>query len=94
MQPRYYRIGQIASTSTRQGLIAVNPSTIWRWVKYGNFPKPMKLADKVTVWDAREIDVWLANKRGEQPATAPATTTPPAQAPATKGHSKGLKVAA
>ena len=86
---RYYRMKHILSD-----ILPVNESTIWRWVKDGKFPKPMKLADKVTVWDAQEVDAWVRSQRGEQPATAPATTTPPAQAPATKGHSKGLKVAA
>ena len=87
---RYYRMKRILSD-----ILPVNESTIWRWVKSGKFPAPFKLADKCTVWNAQEVDAWVrSHQQGEQPATAPATTTPPAQAPATKGHSKGLKVAA
>jgi prophage regulatory protein len=84
---RYYRMKHILSD-----ILPVNESTIWRWVKDDKFPKPMKLADKVTVWDAQEVDAWVRSQRGEQPA--PLQATAPAQAPATKGHAKGLKVAA
>jgi prophage regulatory protein len=89
MQPRYYRINQIGSTPKRRGLLPVHPTTIWRGVKDGKFPKPIKLSEKVTVWDANEIDAWIASKRDPQATTpqAPATPTP---APKKKVHSIGV----
>jgi predicted DNA-binding transcriptional regulator AlpA len=89
MQPRYYRVNQIGSTSKRQGLIGANPSTIWRWAADGKFPKPIKLSEKVTVWDANEIDAWIASKRDPQVTTpeAPATPMP---APKKKVHALGV----
>jgi len=58
------RIAQLASTKTKPGLLPVSPATIWRWVKEGRFPKPYKLAQQTTVWDAKEIDEFLAQQQG------------------------------
>ena len=71
MQQRVYRISALASTrksklgkgKDHQGLIPVSPATIWRWVKNGEFPAPFKLGQNVSVWDADQIDTFLAQKR-------------------------------
>ena len=34
--------------------------TLWRKVKDGTFPKPVKLSSRVTVWRVSEIRAWLA----------------------------------
>lgn len=34
-------------------------STLWRKVKNGTFPKPIKLSEKVTVWQVSDIEAWL-----------------------------------
>jgi|688.fasta_scaffold239880_3 prophage regulatory protein len=43
--------------------LAVAESTIWRWVASGKFPKPIKLGERVTVWDMDEIDEFIAEQR-------------------------------
>ena len=59
---RYYRMKHILSD-----ILPVNESTIYRWIKDGKFPKPMKLADKVTVWNAQEVDSWVkSHQQAEQ----------------------------
>lgn len=63
MSRRAYRIGNLASTREHTGLLPVSPATIWRWVKSDKFPKPYKLGDRVTVWDAKEVDDFLASQR-------------------------------
>ena len=40
-------------------------STIWKYVKYGDFPKPHKLSIRVTVWNSDDIDKWIAKQVGE-----------------------------
>jgi predicted DNA-binding transcriptional regulator AlpA len=57
---RYYRMKHILSD-----ILPVNESTIYRWIKDGKFPKPMKLADKVTVWNAQEVDAWVKSHASE-----------------------------
>ena len=71
MQQRVYKIATLAtkkapkgdSTETRIGLLPVSPATIWRWVKDGKFPKPFKLGENSTCWDASEVDAWLASRK-------------------------------
>lgn len=41
-------------------LVPVSHATLWRWVKAGKFPRPVKLGDRVTAWNADEVRAWLA----------------------------------
>lgn len=47
------------------GLLGVSMPTIDRWVKNGTLPRPVKLSNNVTAFDAVEINHWLAKRRGE-----------------------------
>lgn len=64
MPPRVIRIAELATTKTRQGRLPVSPATVWRWVREGKFPKPFKLGESVTVWDAAEVDAFIAQRSG------------------------------
>jgi len=71
IQQRVYRIATLAttkvrkgdSTETRIGLLPVSRATLWRWVKDGKFPSPFKIGLNTTVWDASQVDAWLATRR-------------------------------
>lgn len=39
-------------------------STIWRKVRDGSFPKPVKLSDAVTAWKAADIRAWMQKVEG------------------------------
>lgn len=45
-------------------LLGVSMPTIDRWVKNGILPRPVKLTNNVTAFDAVEINNWLAERRG------------------------------
>jgi predicted DNA-binding transcriptional regulator AlpA len=62
--PRFIRLNALASTPGKPGTIPASPATIWRWVKEGNFPRPIKLGPKTTVWNLDEIEVFLAQRAG------------------------------
>jgi len=64
MSQRVIRIAEIATTKKKQGMLPVSPATIWRWVREGKFPKPFKLGDSVTVWDAAEVEAFIAKRAG------------------------------
>ena len=64
-QSRVIRLNQLASTKTTAGILPVSPSTIWRWIAEGNFPKGRKLGPKVTVWDEFEVFQWIKNQSEE-----------------------------
>lgn len=34
--------------------------TLWRKVKAGTFPKPVKLSERVTAWKVGEVRAWMA----------------------------------
>lgn len=58
-QVRCIRVAEVAKR------IGVGKSTIWRWVTNidAAFPQPFKMASRVTVWYAHEIDAYIASKR-------------------------------
>ena len=35
--------------------------TLWRKVKAGTFPKPIKLSDRVTAWKVGDVRAWIAS---------------------------------
>lgn len=46
-------------------LLGVSVSTIDRKVRNGLLPRPVKLGEKITAFDAVEIHNWLAERRGK-----------------------------
>jgi len=46
--------------------IPVAVSTWWRWVSEGKAPQSIKLGPRTTVWDADEIDEFIARKQGQK----------------------------
>ena len=49
-------------------VIPFSKSTLWRNVQNGTFPKPIKLSEKVTVWEWADIESWLSTKRSQNPS--------------------------
>lgn len=55
--PVFVRATQVAS---REG---VSVATVWRWVREGKFPKPIKLSEAVTAWRICDIEAWEGSKK-------------------------------
>jgi len=55
-QPQFYRLPQLKAR------LSVSGSSIWSWVKQGKFPKPVKLSENTTAWNAAEIDAWAQSR--------------------------------
>jgi predicted DNA-binding transcriptional regulator AlpA len=64
MSQRVIRIAELATTKGKPGKLPVSPTTVWRWVREGRFPKPFKLGDSVTVWNADEVDAFIERQSG------------------------------
>lgn len=62
MSQRVIRVAELATTKDNPGLLPVSPATIWRWVREGKFPKPFKLSDSVTVWNADAVEAFIAKR--------------------------------
>lgn len=46
-------------------VIPVSHATLWRMVKAGRFPAPLKLGPKTTVWRAEDVRAWIASQGTE-----------------------------
>ncbi|MDE2309981.1 MAG: AlpA family phage regulatory protein [Betaproteobacteria bacterium] len=53
---QFYRLPQLKSC------LNVSGSSIWAWVKKGTFPKPIKLSENCTAWNAADIDAWAQSR--------------------------------
>lgn len=42
--------------------IPLSPSSIWRHIKIGTFPKPVKLSENITAWHVEDIRAWIKAK--------------------------------
>ncbi len=58
----FLREAQLVRSPKRPGYPAPLPfsaPTLWRMVKAGKFPAPMKLSERVTGWRVSEVRAWL-----------------------------------
>ena len=53
---QFYRLPQLKAR------LNVSGSSIWAWVRAGKFPKPIKLSENTTAWDAASVDQWCADR--------------------------------
>lgn len=56
----------IASGYLRQSqliphLLPFSKATLWRKVKDGTFPTPVKLSTRITAWRISDIEEWMTN---------------------------------
>jgi prophage regulatory protein len=59
------RQSQLVSSAYHPGtpvLLPFSAPTLWRMVKQGTFPKPIKLSARVTCWKVGQIRAWLASQ--------------------------------
>lgn len=60
----FYRLPKV-----REICGGVAPSTIWSWVKAGDFPRPIKLSANCTVWEAQAVEAFAQSRiAASQPA--------------------------
>lgn len=43
-------------------LFQVSRATIYRWIKEGNFPKPVHLGANMVRWKASDIEAWSLDR--------------------------------
>jgi prophage regulatory protein len=67
-QPRYYRMAQLVGhpgsprRKPQVGMFPFSDTTLWRMVKAGKFPKPVKLSGGITAWPAPDVDAWQQSR--------------------------------
>jgi len=45
-----------------ENVIQASRATIYRWIKEGNFPKPVHIGPNMVRWKASDLEVWLAER--------------------------------
>ena len=40
-------------------ILPFSATTLWRKVKDGSFPKPVKMVPSISAWKASEVEAWL-----------------------------------
>lgn len=47
----------------KAGFLPFSSATLWRKVKAGEFPKPVKLSERVTAWALEDVHAWAQARR-------------------------------
>jgi len=45
-----------------ESLFKISPATIYRWIKEGKFPTPVRLGANIVRWKASDIEAWMMQK--------------------------------
>jgi prophage regulatory protein len=53
---------KICRTIEVEALVGANRGTIWRWVKTGQFPRPLQLGPRAVGWRHSDILEWIASR--------------------------------
>lgn len=61
----YIRLGQLVqSPRCAEAPLPFSANTLWRMVKDGTFPSPIKFGPKTTAWKVAEVRGWIAAREG------------------------------
>ncbi|MEI8169834.1 MAG: AlpA family phage regulatory protein [Rhodoferax sp.] len=50
----------VQSPATPAAPLPFSAATLWRKVKDGSFPKPVKLSERVTAWRVGDVREWMS----------------------------------
>ena len=56
LQERLIKLGEVKQDT------GLSRSSIYRLVKNGDFPKPVKLGERASAWLESEVDQWIADR--------------------------------
>ncbi len=56
--PQFYRMAQLATRPGQVGRYPFSPATIWRWIKAGTFPAPIRLGPGIVAWRGADLEAW------------------------------------
>ncbi len=49
---------------TVKGMTGIGHTSIYKGIKEGTFPKPVRIGDRMVAWDSEEIDTWIGKQIG------------------------------
>jgi predicted DNA-binding transcriptional regulator AlpA len=51
--------GYVRQSQLIPNILPFSPATLWRKVKNGSFPAPVKLSERITAWNVNDIKDWM-----------------------------------
>lgn len=57
--------GFIRQADLIPGIVPFSAATLWRRVKSGEFPAPVKLSARVTAWRLQDVREWMESRTTE-----------------------------
>ena len=60
----FIREAHLVTTPSKVGPLPFSKSTLWRMVRDGKFPAPIKLSPRVTAWKCESVREWI-NSQGQ-----------------------------
>ncbi len=68
-QSRFVRMAQLVGDKDANvhGLVPLSAATIWRMVKAGAFPAPVKLGKNSTAWRLSDVEAWVESRPAGTP---------------------------
>ncbi len=58
-------IGFIRQSQLIPAIVPFSSATLWRKVKAGTFPAPVKLSARVTAWRVEDVRDWIRSRTAE-----------------------------
>lgn len=56
------RTRNLKARPAKKGLLPLGESTIWEMVRRGEFPQPIRISNRITVWRSSDIIEWMEEK--------------------------------
>lgn len=55
-------VGLIRTNELLKHILPVSRTTVWRMIRSGHFPPPIKLGHRTSAWRVEDIREWIENK--------------------------------
>lgn len=52
-------VGFVRIAQLIPGILPFSPATLYRMVRRGTFPKPLKLSENISAWKVEDIRAWM-----------------------------------
>jgi prophage regulatory protein len=65
MNARYFRMADLGTTPKSEGRLPLHPNSIYRLVREGKFPKPIRLSENCIAWRVSDIEDWEKARESE-----------------------------
>jgi prophage regulatory protein len=56
MQLEVYRLERVCT------IVGATPSTIWRWIRSGEFPPPIRIGKNMVGWRSDRVQDWIESR--------------------------------